>query len=101
MKTADVKTFEARRDDGSDRYAGQVKDCPYPPGGTCLMCPEMPGDLLCTAKKCWLFGQHLQEWADAHPIPENRITYTDADLKEMLRYAQGKAETTGARYAAT
>jgi hypothetical protein len=99
MEPASIKTFEKSRGTEEDRYAGQVKACPYPPGGQCFLAPEMPGDLWCSAKKCWLFGQHLQEWAEAHPIAKNRITYTDAEIAEMLAYARRRGETTGARYA--
>jgi hypothetical protein len=99
MCKVEVNTFDKSRGAVADQYAGQVKACPYPPGGQCFLAPEMPGDLWCTAKKCWLFGEHLQEWANQHPIPENRITYGDADIAEMLAYAQSRGEKTGARYA--
>jgi hypothetical protein len=99
MEQADVKSFDVRRDEAGDRYAGQVRECPYPPGGVCVMCPEMPAAFWCTAKKCWRFGEHLREWAEAHPVAENRITYTDKEFADMLAYANRKAETTGAAYA--
>lgn len=93
-----IKPFDKSRETGADKYAGQVKACPYPPGGGCFVCPEMPGDLWCTAKKCWLFGEHLQEWVKAHPIAKDRINYSDMDMADMLKYAQSRAKTTGAIY---
>lgn len=99
MIPANVPTFKKSLGAGEDQYAGQVKNCPYPPGGTCFLAPEMPSELWCGQRRCWLFGQHLQEWADSHPIPANRIIYSDADMAEMLAYAQRKGETTGAAYA--
>jgi hypothetical protein len=59
----------------------------------------MPGTLWWSAKKCWLFGEHLREWTTLHPIAKDRITYTDAELAEMLAYARRRAENTGAGYA--
>jgi hypothetical protein len=101
MEPASITTFEKSREAEGTRYAGKVEACPYPPGGQCFLAPEMPGDLWCTARRCWLFGEHLKEWADAHPLAKSRITYSDNELAEMLAYAQLRAKTTGAKYAGT
>jgi hypothetical protein len=101
MEQAKIKSFEASRGAEPDKYAGQIKDCPYPPGGCCLLEERLPKELWCTAKRCWLFGQHVREWVDEHPIAHDRINYTDAEMSEMFEYAQRKGEITGAAYGRT
>jgi hypothetical protein len=97
MAEVTVLSFVRDREAGTDCCAGQVKECPYPPGDGCFMEPETPGEYWCTTLKCWLFGEHLREWADAHPIANSKIGYSDTELSTMLTYAQGKAKVSGAR----